>query len=48
MNLPTILTLAVVAAVLIAIVAFAIRNRRKGKHSCSCGGDCSHCGHCGH
>ncbi len=40
---PTILAGAIVAAVFIAIVASAVRNRKTGKHSCSCGGGCSGC-----
>ena len=43
MNLPTIIVAAVVAAVF-AIVITGIRNKKKGKHSCSCGGSCGACG----
>lgn len=42
----------IVGAVLLGIVAIAVRSmildKKKGK-SLQCGGDCSHCGgHCGH
>lgn len=40
--LPTILVATIVAAIFLAIVITGIRNRKKGKHSCSCG-----CGGCG-
>ena len=43
MNWPTIIVAALVAAAVIAIVIHGIRNRKKGKHSCSCGGSCSGC-----
>lgn len=39
--LPTVVVAFVVAAAFIAIVANEIRNRVKGKHSCSCG--CKNC-----
>lgn len=42
MNLATFLIAALVAAAFIAIVAVAIRNRKKGKSSCACGG-CQGC-----
>ena len=42
-NLPTILAGLLVAAVFAAIVAKGIYNRRRGKHSCSCGGSCGSC-----
>ena len=38
MNLPTIITGILVAAVLGAIVISGIRNRKNGKSACSCGG----------
>ena len=43
MNIATGITLAIVAVVLIAIVVREIKNRKSGKHSCSCGGSCSAC-----
>ena len=39
-NLPTILLGLAVLAVFVAIVAGGIRKRRRGGHSCSCGGGC--------
>lgn len=44
MNLPTILIAAIVAIIFLAIVIAEIRNKKKGKHSCSCGGSCESCG----
>lgn len=43
MNPATVITGLLVAAVLFAIVARGIYNRRHGKGSCSCGGGCSGC-----
>ena len=43
MNWPTIIIAAVIAAVVIAIIVVMIRNKKKGKHSCSCGGGCAGC-----
>ena len=46
MNLPTLLIGLGVAALIAAIVAREVVNRRKGKSGCSCGGDCSSCKGC--
>ncbi|MBO5912842.1 MAG: FeoB-associated Cys-rich membrane protein [Clostridia bacterium] len=46
MNLPTIIVASIVAAIVIAIVVFGIRNKKKGKSSCSCGGNCGACKNC--
>ncbi len=45
MNAPTIIIALVVLAVFAAIIIAAIRNKRKGKASCSCGGggSCAGC-----
>lgn len=43
MNWPTIIVAALVAAAVLAIVIRGIYNRKKGKHSCSCGGSCGGC-----
>lgn len=43
MNWPTILIASIVAVVFLAIVIFGIRNKKKGKSSCSCGGSCGGC-----
>ncbi|MFR9214982.1 MAG: FeoB-associated Cys-rich membrane protein [Ruthenibacterium sp.] len=42
-NLPTIILGLIVLAVFVAIVAGGIRKRRRGGHSCSCGGGCGGC-----
>lgn len=42
--LPTIIISTVVALVFLAIVVKGIINRKKGRHSCSCGGSCGSCG----
>ncbi len=44
MNLPTVIVLLLVIALFTAIVAREIINKKKGKSSCSCGGNCSACG----
>ncbi|MDD7035756.1 MAG: FeoB-associated Cys-rich membrane protein [Firmicutes bacterium] len=40
-NLATIIICAVLAAIVVAIIAGMIRNKKKGKSSCGCG--CSSC-----
>jgi len=45
MNWATALIAALVLAVFLAIVITGLRNRKKGKHSCSCG-TCGSCGGC--
>ena len=44
MNLPTFIVAAIVAAVFIAVVAKMIIDKKNGKSSCACGGNCSACG----
>ena len=44
MNWPTFLIATLVAAVFLAIVIAGIHNKKKGKHNCSCGGNCGACG----
>lgn len=44
MNTPTIITAVIVAAIVVLIICREIINRKKGKHSCSCGGSCQGCG----
>ncbi len=44
--LPTILITAAIAVIFLAVVVTSIRNKKKGKHSCSCG-SCSGCNGCG-
>ncbi len=41
---PSILILALVAAAFAAVVVTAVRRRKSGKVSCSCGGTCGACG----
>ena len=40
-NLPTIIIAVIIGAAFIAVVANGIRNKKKGKNSCSCG--CNGC-----
>lgn len=35
-----------IAAAFVSVVAIGIRNKRQGKSSCSCGGNCGACGCC--
>ena len=44
MNWQSWLVLAVIVAILAAIAARGIYNKRRGKSSCSCGGNCGACG----
>ena len=36
----------VVLLVVVAVIAKMIKDKKAGKSSCSCGGDCSKCKHC--
>ena len=45
-NLPTIIGSLIVFGVVGAILYNGFKNRRSGKHSCSCGGSCSGCSGC--
>ncbi len=42
MDWPTIIVAAIIAVLFALVVFFHFRNKKKGKHSCSCGG-CSGC-----
>ncbi len=44
MNFQSYIILAVVIAVFLAIVIKGIKNKKEGKSSCSCGGNCGSCG----
>ncbi len=44
MNWQSWLTLAILIAILAAIIARWIYNKRHGKSSCACGGNCGACG----
>ncbi|MGN0647010.1 MAG: FeoB-associated Cys-rich membrane protein [Oscillospiraceae bacterium] len=44
MNWQSWLTLAILAAILTAIIVRWIYNKRNGKSSCGCGGNCGACG----
>lgn len=46
MNWPTIIIAAVIAVIFLVIVIKGIINKKNGKHSCSCGGNCGACGIC--
>ncbi|MDO4581432.1 MAG: FeoB-associated Cys-rich membrane protein [Bacillota bacterium] len=45
MNWQTIVVAAVVAAVFAAIIIAALRNKKKGRSTCSCVGGCAGCAH---
>ncbi len=36
----------IVLAIVALIIVKGVRDKRAGKHSCSCGGDCASCGCC--
>jgi hypothetical protein len=42
MDWPTLIVASVVAVLFALVIFFHFRNKKKGKHSCSCGG-CSGC-----
>ena len=44
MNFPTIAVLTLVILLFAGLAYKAIRDKKQGKHSCACGGDCSACG----
>ena len=46
MNWPTIIIAAVIGVIFVAIVVKGIINKKNGKHTCSCGGNCGACGMC--
>ena len=43
---PTIIISSVIGVIFVAIIANEIYKKKKGKHSCSCGGNCGACGLC--
>ncbi len=43
MDLPTILVAGIIGAAMLAVLIVSIVNKKKGKHSCSCGSVCSDC-----
>ena len=43
MDWPTIIVASVIALILVLIFINHIRNKKKGKHFCSCGGSCGGC-----
>ena len=45
-NLATIVVLLVIAALVVFASRKMIRDKRRGKGGCSCGGDCGACGAC--
>ena len=44
MDWPTVIVASIVAIIFISIVACGFVNKKKGKSSCSCGGNCGACG----
>ena len=44
MNWPTIIIASIIAVAFIAVIVVGIRNKKQGKSSCSCGGNCGACG----
>ena len=44
MDWPTIIVAAVIAVIFASIIVCGIINKKKGKHSCSCGTSCGACG----
>ncbi len=46
MNLPSVIIGLVVLGLFAAVVIKLVRDKKRGKGGCSCGGDCSHCGAC--
>ncbi len=46
LDLPTVLVGLAVLALFAAVVVKLVRDRKNGKGSCACGGDCSHCKGC--
>lgn len=43
----TVIVLIVLAAAVGGVIYKMYRNKKEGKSSCGCGGDCSSCKHCG-
>lgn len=43
MNTASWIVLAVIAIIVILVIVHLVRNKKKGKGSCSCGGSCSGC-----
>lgn len=46
-NLATIVVSLIVLAIVSLVVWKMVRDKKRGKGSCSCGGSCSTCGACG-
>lgn len=47
-NIGTILVSLVLILIVAGIVFYLVRQKKSGKSSCSCGGNCSSCGVCPH
>ena len=45
-NIGTILISLLLIAIVAGIISSMIKDKKKGKHSCSCGGSCSQCHMC--
>ncbi len=46
MNLPSVIIGLLVLGLFAAVVIKLIRDKKRGKGGCSCGGNCSQCGAC--
>lgn len=46
MDWPTIIVASIIGVIFVAIILTRIIDRKKGKASCSCGGNCGACGAC--
>ncbi len=46
MGIAEIILIVVCAAIVIGVILTSIIRKKQGKHSCDCGGDCSHCAYC--
>lgn len=44
--IPTAIIAGVIAVLFIAVVIKGVIDKKRGKHSCSCGGNCGACGMC--
>ena len=44
MDWPTVIVASIVGIIFVAIIAHSIVNKKRGKSTCSCGGNCGACG----
>ena len=45
-NIASVVIVFVLAAVVTLIIMKLVRDKKRGRHACSCGGDCKSCGVC--